>query len=89
MTPTYVSRSRPRPPYSSGMVMPKRPRSRILATISSGNVSVCSRSDATGMTSRCTNLRTVSMISARTDSSTASGTAPVMPATPVPSSSWR
>src|SRR3954454_13818450 len=41
------------------MVAPNRPRSRRPATRSSGYSSACSRSDATGMTSLSTNLRTV------------------------------
>ena len=65
-TPMYVSRSSPRPPRSSGMVIPKSPRSLIVATISAGYSSACSIAFATGMTSRATNLRTVAIISART-----------------------
>src|ERR1700679_2767431 len=55
------------------MVTPKRPRSRICSTMASGKVSERSRSDATGMTSRATKRRTVSMISDRTSSSVAAG----------------
>src|SRR3984957_20416056 len=71
MIPMYVSRSRPSPPYSSGMVTPKSPRARICSTMASGKVSERSRSEATGMTSRATKRRTVSMISDRTSSSVA------------------
>src|SRR5580704_8353928 len=55
------------------MVTPKRPSARICSTIFSGYVSVRSRSEATGMTSRSTKRRTVSMISDRTSSSVAAG----------------
>src|SRR5277367_1124906 len=55
------------------MVTPKRPSARICSTIFSGYVSERSRSEATGMTSRSTKRRTVSMISERTSSSVAAG----------------
>src|SRR5271154_3900441 len=55
------------------MVTPKRPSARICSTMASGKVSVRSRSEATGMTSRSTKRRTVSMISDRTSSSVATG----------------
>src|ERR1700683_1002994 len=55
------------------MVTPKRPSARICSTIFSGKVSDRSRSEATGITSRCTKRRTVATISDRTSSS--SGTA--------------
>src|SRR2546423_1706935 len=45
----YVVRSRPRPPYRSGIVTPNNPRSLICATRSAGYVSACSRSEATGI----------------------------------------
>ena len=35
----YVVRSSPMPPYSSGIVTPKRPSSRIWSTIGAGNSS--------------------------------------------------
>ncbi len=35
-TPMYVSRSRPSPPYSSGIVIPKSPSAFICSTIASG-----------------------------------------------------
>jgi hypothetical protein len=38
----YVVRSSPRPPYSSGIVTPKRPSSFICSTSGSGNSSACS-----------------------------------------------
>src|SRR5580692_6978826 len=62
--------------------MPNRPRSRIVATMSVGKVSLRSSSGAAGMTSRCTNARTVAMISARTESSMGWESAPVTPAPP-------
>ncbi len=49
--------------------MPNSPMSRIWATMSVGKASSCSRSDATGMTSRATKRFTVSMISRRTSGS--------------------
>src|ERR1700677_3498372 len=55
------------------MVTPKRPSVRICSTMVSGYVSERSRSEATGMTSRSTKRRTVSMISDRTSSSVAAG----------------
>ena len=55
------------------MVTPKRPSSRIWATMSAGKTSSCSSSDATGMTSLATNRRTVSMISRRTSGSVGTG----------------
>ncbi len=59
----YVSSPSPSPPYSSGIVVPKRPISRIVTTIDSGYSSRCSRSEATGITSRSTNERTAATIS--------------------------
>src|ERR1700729_2525077 len=53
------------------MVTPKSPRARICSTMASGKVSERSRSAATGMTSRATKRRTVSMISERTSTSVA------------------
>src|SRR3984885_5747159 len=53
------------------MVTPKSPRACICSTMASGKVSDRSRSEATGMTSRATKRRTVSMISDRTSSSVA------------------
>ena len=47
-TPMYVSRSRPRPPYASGIVMPNSPSAFICSTIASGYASACSSSGATG-----------------------------------------
>ena len=82
MTPMYVKRSSPSPPYSSGMVTPKRPIAFICSTMAVGKVSVRSSSDATGMTSRSTNLPTVSMISDRTASSVAGGFVPLTPGPP-------
>ena len=52
----YVSSPSPRPPYSSGIVVPKSPISLIVSTIASGNSSACSSSEATGTTSRSTNV---------------------------------
>jgi hypothetical protein len=69
ITPQYVGRSRPSPPYSSGTVTPNSPRSRIPSTIAAGYSSACSRSEATGSTSRSTKRRTVPMSSARTSGS--------------------
>jgi len=65
MTPQYVGRSSPSPPYSSGIVTPNSPRSRMVATSASGYSSACSMSDATGNTSRSTKRRTVAIISSR------------------------
>src|SRR3984957_3296712 len=53
------------------MVTPKSPRARICSTMATGKVSDRSRSEATGMTSRATKRRTVSMISERMSSSVA------------------
>src|SRR4051794_29728203 len=64
-TPMYVSRSRPSPPYSSGIVMPNSPSVFICPTMAVGNSSACSRSEATGMASRAMKRRTVSTISWR------------------------
>src|SRR5919199_5052452 len=58
----YVVRSRPIPPYSSGMVTPNRPSSFICSTTGSGNLSSWSYSSAIGMTSLSTNCRTISVI---------------------------
>src|SRR5918992_907497 len=58
----YVVRSRPIPPYSSGIVTPNRPSSFICSTTSSGNLSSWSNSSATGMISLSTNWRTISVI---------------------------
>src|SRR5215510_327134 len=69
--PMYVRRSRPSPPFSSGIVTPNSPSSFICSTRSSGYASACSRSEATGMTSRATNFRTVAMTSSRTSGSVA------------------
>ena len=48
------------PPYSSGIVTPKRPSSFICSTIGSGNLSSWSYSSALGMISLSTNSRTIS-----------------------------
>src|SRR3954454_4901500 len=58
----YVVRSRPIPPYSSGMVTPKSPSSFICSTTPSGNLSSWSYSSAIGMTCSSTNCRTISVI---------------------------
>src|SRR5215211_4565992 len=50
------------PPYSSGMVTPKRPSSFIWSTMGSGNLSSWSYSSATGMISWSANWRTISVI---------------------------
>ena len=50
------------PPYSSGIVTPKRPSSFICSTIASGNLSSWSNSSATGRISLSTNWRTISVI---------------------------
>src|SRR3990172_8870534 len=52
--------SRPRPPYSWGMVMPKRPILRILSTTSSGIWSASSTFSSMGSNSSFTNRATVS-----------------------------
>ena len=59
----YVVRSRPSPPYSSGIVKPKMPSSFRPSTMSSGNASACSSSEATGMIRSSANWRTRSTIS--------------------------
>ena len=56
----YVVRSRPMPPYSSGIVTPKRPSSFICSTIGSGNLSSWSYSSALGRISLSTKFRTIS-----------------------------
>src|SRR5690349_14571600 len=61
----YVSRSSPRPPYSSGIAMPNSPSAFICSTMASGNASACSISEATGITSRSMKRRTVSISSRR------------------------
>jgi hypothetical protein len=48
------------PPYSSGIVTPKRPSSFICSTIGSGNLSSWSYSSALGMISLSTKFRTIS-----------------------------
>src|SRR4029453_72847 len=58
----YVVRSRPIPPYPSGIVTPNRPSSFICSTTASGNLSSWSNSSATGMISLSTNPRTISVI---------------------------
>src|SRR5829696_5032937 len=58
----YVVRSRPIPPYSSGMVTPNRPSSFICSTTASGNLSSWSCSSAMGMTCSSTNWPTMSVI---------------------------
>src|SRR5262245_15937614 len=73
-TPMYVSKSSPRPPYSTGIVIPKRPSSFICSTIFSGYSSACSISVATGMTSRAMKRRTVSISSWRVSGSVSSMT---------------
>ena len=50
------------PPYSSGIVTPKRPSSRICSTTASGNLSSWSCSSAIGRTSLSTNCRTISVM---------------------------
>ncbi len=50
------------PPYSSGIVTPKRPSSFICSTIGSGNLSSWSYSSACGMISLSANWRTISVI---------------------------
>ena len=59
----YVLQDRPSPPYSVWMIEPNRPSSLILATISSGQVSLCSSSMACGTTSRSRNCSTLARIS--------------------------
>ena len=55
--------SRPRPPYSSAMVEPKRPNSHIWSNMACGKVSDSSNSEAVGMTSRSTHCLMVPTIS--------------------------
>src|SRR4051795_8711823 len=59
----YVVRSRPIPPYSSGIVTPNRPSSFICSTTSSGNESSWSCFSATGMICSSTNWRTIAVMS--------------------------
>src|SRR5215217_319472 len=58
----YVVRSRPIPPYSSGIVTPNRPSSFICSTTSSGNESSWSCFSATGMICSSTNWWTISVM---------------------------
>jgi hypothetical protein len=52
----------PRPPCSSGIVVPKCPIARIVSTIATGNSSSCSIREATATTSRSTRSRTAATI---------------------------
>jgi hypothetical protein len=61
-TSAYVSSDSPRPPYSSAMVRPNSPISRIPSTMSPGYSSACSSRCACGMISLSTKSRTVSRI---------------------------
>ena len=55
----YVVVSSPKPPYSSGMIDPKRPISRMRSMRATGYSFACSISLATGITSFWTNSRMV------------------------------
>lgn len=61
-TRAYVSSDSPSPPYSSAMVRPKSPISRIPSMMSVGYSSACSSRCACGMISLSANSRTVSRI---------------------------
>ncbi len=61
-TIVYVVRSSPSPPYSSGIVIPKRPSSFICSTIGSGNESSWSYFSALGRICSSVNWRTISVI---------------------------
>ncbi len=54
-TSAYVSSDSPSPPYSSGIMIPKMPRSLRPSTMSVGYSSLCSSSVATGRISFSTN----------------------------------
>ena len=69
ITAMYACRSRPSPPCSSGIVIPKRPMACICATRSAGYASSCSRSPAIGSTSRSTQRRTPARSSSRVSTS--------------------
>ena len=55
----------PRPPYCSGIVMPKRPIVRILSAMSGGMASVSATSASRGISSSATKRRTVARIESR------------------------